>query len=50
MLKFSYLPLLIVVVAIIMYILYSKRLGKAMNLNITGYILMLTFFVVYYAA
>ncbi|EEJ71540.1 hypothetical protein [Lactobacillus ultunensis] len=50
MLKLSYLPLLIFVIAIIMYIVYSKRLGKVMFLNPTGYVLMLTFFLVYYWA
>lgn len=47
MLKWGYLPLIIAVIDIVMYIVYSKRLGKAMKPSATMYVLFVAFFTIY---
>lgn len=47
MLKWGYLPLIIAVIDIIMYIVYSKRLGRAMKPSKTTYMLIGTFIMIY---
>lgn len=47
MLKLGYLPLIIAVVDIIMYIVCSKHLGKTMKPRATMYVLFVAFFTIY---